>query len=205
MNQRLANTEKIIREEKSRLKVFAGQKFDLLIHSACMPERFIEGRDERGFSTSIIDDKNICCYRPLSVKFAFYGGLLLDELFCASIKDNVSARNGEFWEAYEPSDFMPYETFKKSTRDPNKGREEGYSELIIEAHNSLIPHAVVCFDYITDYEYKIAQDHNLDIILILTEMYPGMRKNSDRERAGIGKKIDIDISRYTQQSLEKMK
>lgn len=191
MNDHLSSTTEMLKQQNGRLKVLSGQPFDLLIHSAISPESFMDRRSEKGFSTSIIDDKNIKCYSSDSPKFAFYDRLSEEDLAWATAGDNVSfsdKEDGNFT-AQNPADFVEFDHFKTLTRDEKHGHT-GYSELNID-NGSLRPNAIVCFDYVTEEEYEIAEKYKLDVVLVLTENYPDMQRYPDR-RTNV-RKIKIDL------------
>lgn len=176
INKGLQATETEFYETVSRVKKLEGQKFDLIIHTATDPQMMMENRDERGFSLSLIDDKNIMCYHPSDIKFAFLGGLDADELLYAKVNDGSTDYNAEgMFSSFGVPDWVSAENFKTNTRS-NANSKMNYSELSLKSGANMQPCAIVCFDGVMERELEFANKYKLGIILIDTSKYPDMVK-----------------------------
>lgn len=171
-----------IAHNPSRLTRMKGKPFNLLIHSSESPEDFLNNTSNFNpmFSTTLIDERNIKGYAPGEVKFAFYQQIPQD-MFIASFSGDASTSfddDGILSTPLTRADYTPVDTFKSTTRDGNG--YNGYSEIMIR--RGLKPDAIVCYDRVTERERQIADQYNLDIILIETEYYNDMVRNDDISR-----------------------
>ncbi|MBQ8522147.1 MAG: hypothetical protein IJ458_00595 [Clostridia bacterium] len=179
LNQSIQETKKEIESQPTRIKRFNGQDFNLLIHTAFNPKRFLERRTEDGFSTSLIDNENICCYGGAGgTRFAFYDGIEEDKLLLASARDASTDYDydNETIDSFSIPDYIALDKFKNKTKN-----EENFpiSEISLGKGNNLKPNAIVCYDVICEDEYKMAKQHGLDIILIETKYYDNMKRQED--------------------------
>ena len=179
LNQSIQETKKEIESQPTRLKRFNGQDFNLLIHTAFNPKRFLEDRTEDGFSTSLIDNGNICCYGGAGgTRFAFYDGIEEDKLLLAKSRDASTDYDyeNETIDSFSIPDYIALDKFKNKTKNDTTAP---YSEISMGKGNNLKPNAIVCYDVICEDEYKIAKQHGLDIILIETKYYDNMKRQED--------------------------
>ena len=196
VNTGINATTEMFKQSPSRIKRLEGQKFDLAIHTAIYPDMLMEERGERGFSLSLIDDKNAMCYHPSDIKFAFYSGFKADEMLYAKTNDGSTdySDNGEF-SSFGVPDWTTAESFKKNTRE-NGNSKMNYSEISVAQGNSMRPDAIVCFDIVSQRELDFANKYNLDIILIDTSKYPDMIKPEIIREGKGSEKADLSQIEY---------
>lgn len=190
------DTQKTIDEMQSslsKLKRMDGQDFNLIIHSSLTPEEFIKNQGSEYhnmLSASLIDNKNVRCYQSGNVKFAFYQHIEQDNLISAFSGDaSTSFSNEGILTSFSVPDYIPTKDFKSKTR--NGCGMSGYSEIMLKGN--VRPNAIVCFDYVTEYEMALAEKYDLDLILINTECYKDMLTNEKRDERYIRK---ADLSKY---------
>ena len=191
LNQSIQETKKEIESQPTRLKRFNGQDFNLLIHAAFDPERFLEERTEDGFSTSLIDNGNICSYGGAgAIRFAFYDEVEEDKLLLANTNDTSTNYDydNETIDSFSTPDYIALDKFKSKTKD---NTTFSYSEISLGKGNNLQPNAVVCYDVVTKHEYELAKQHGLDIILIETKYYDNMKRQEDTRYFSIIKTIKV--------------
>ncbi len=191
LNQSIQETKKEIENQPTRLKRLNGQDFNLLIHAAFDPERFLEERTEDGFSTSLIDNGNICSYGGAgAIRFAFYDGIEEDELLLAKARDASTDYDydNETIFSFSTPDYIGLDKFKTKTKNDTSCP---YSEISLGKGNKLKPNAIVCYDVICESEYKIAKQYGLDIILIETKYYDNMKRQEDTRDFRIIKTIKV--------------
>ncbi len=178
LNGQVQATVDALQADSSKLKVLDGQDFNLVIHSSNTPEEFLEnsGQDyHQMLSTSLIDNKNIRAYQSANVKFAFYEKINPENLLSAYSRDASTDFSDEgVISSFSNPDYLPLEEFKNKTR---KGEGlSGYSEIMLTGQENIRPDAIVCYDKITEREQNLADQYNLDIILIETDRYKEMLK-----------------------------
>ena len=191
LNQSIQETKKVMETQPTRLKRFNGQDFNLLIHAAFDPERFLEERTEDGFSTSLIDNGNICSYGGAgAIRFAFYDEVEEDKLLLANTNDTSTNYDydNETIDSFSTPDYIALDKFKNKTKNDTTS---SYSEISLGKGNNLQPNAIVCYDVICESEYKIAKQYGLDIILIETKYYDNMKRQEDTRDFSIIKTIKV--------------
>ena len=191
LNKETQKTVEEIRGNSSRIKRMNGQKFNLIIHSSQTPEEFIQNQGaeyHNMLSTSLIDDRNIRCYQSSNVKFAFYQPIEQDNFISAFSGDaSTDFTDDGILTSYGVPDYVSANDFKNKTRE-GQGIS-GYSEIMMKGNVG--PNAIVCFDYVTEYEMNLAEKYDLDIILIETACYDDMLRNEDLRDERYIKKADL--------------
>ena len=179
LNLELQKTVDENKSEESKVKIMAGQDFNLLIHSSLTPEEFLENTGSNVhsmISTTLIDNRNIRCYQSRCVKFVFYDSLKDEDLISAFSRDaSTDFSDDGILTSFSNPDYITIENFKNKSRE-GEGLS-GYSEIMIKGN--IRPNAIVCFDEPTDQELMLSIKYNLDIILIETEFYKDMLKDED--------------------------
>ena len=179
LNLELQKTVDENKSEESKVKIMAGQDFNLLIHSFLTPEEFLENTGSNVhsmISTTLIDNRNIRCYQSRCVKFVFYDSLKDEDLISAFSRDaSTDFSDDGILTSFSNPDYITIENFKNKSRE-GEGLS-GYSEIMIKGN--IRPNAIVCFDEPTDQELMLSIKYNLDIILIETEFYKDMLKDED--------------------------
>ena len=191
LNSETENTVKEILLNDSKLKIMDGQEFSLLIHSSGDAENFLNNdwdNSHNVLSTTLIDDKNIRCYQSSNVKFAFYQELQPSEVVSAFSRDASSTINDDgALSTFSLPSYVPAKNFKAQTR-AGQGLS-GYSEILVK--NTIIPDAIVSFDYVTEDEKRLADTYGLHVILIQTECYKDMLKDNSVRDERFVKKADL--------------
>lgn len=188
LNIEIQQTVTNIQSTNGRLKRMNGQNFNLLIHSSATPEEFLDNDYQHHMmSTSLVDDKNIRCYQPNNIKFAFYDQMSSDDFKVAFSHDaNTTFSDDGMLSSVSVPKYINIDDFKANTRQGTG--ISAYSEIMV--NGQMRPSAIVCYDYVTEQELELSQRHNLDLIVIDTASYDDMLKPAPRDERYV-KKADI--------------
>jgi len=193
LNKQTQQTVQEIKNNPSKLKRMNGQDFNLIIHSSLTPEAFLNNTGQEYhnmLSTSLIEDGNVRCYQSSNVKFAFYQNIDSESLISAFSGDaNTDFTERGVLSSFSTPDYMSINAFKNKTHQGEGLR--AYSEIMLKG--DVRPNAIVCYDYLTEREYKLAEKHNLDIILVETKKYPNMLVPKDMTDPNLIKKVYLSI------------
>lgn len=194
LNNGIQQTVSQITSTDGRLKKLNGQDFDLLIHSSATPEEFLNNDYQHQLmSTSLVDDKNIRCYQPNNIKFAFYNAMSNDDFKVAFSHDaSTTFSDDGMMSSFSIPKHVTLDAFKADTRQGTG--ISAYSEIMVDGQ--MRPNAIVCYDYVTEQELDLSQRHNLDLILIDTASYDDMLKPQARDERYV-KKADLSALENT--------